>query len=243
MARFSVGREAALIAAWLVHLYTATGLVFAFLAVTHTIEDDYRTAFFWLAAQVIVDATDGALARAAQVSRRLPWFNGAKLDDIVDYLTYVFVPAVMVWRGLLVAAEWTVPVASAMLLSSAYGFNRDDAKTTDHYFTGFPSYWNIVVLYLFVAAWPPGVNAAILLGLAVLVFVPIRYVYPSRTPYRRTPTVALGLLWGVAMLVMLWEYPAVSPALFVASLIFPAYYIALSLVLHVRRRARTEPEA
>jgi phosphatidylcholine synthase len=211
--------------------------VFAFLAVTKTIEDDYRTAFFWLAAQVVVDTSDGALARRAQVTRHLPWFNGAKLDDIVDYLGYVFVPALMVWRGLLVPAEWTVPVASAMLLSSAYGFNRDDAKTPDHFFTGFPSYWNIVVLYLFFAAWPPGVNAAILLGLAALVFVPIRYVYPSRTPVWRVPTIALGAIWGVAMLLMLWEYPAVRPALFTASLIFPLYYVALSLMLNARRRA------
>ena len=224
-------------AAWLVHLYTATGLVFAFLAVTSTIEDDYRSAFLWLAAQLAVDASDGVLARRAQVSRHLPWFNGAKLDDIVDYLTYVFVPALMVWRGVLVPDAWTIPVASAMLLSSAYGFNREDAKTPDHFFTGFPSYWNIVVLYLFLAAWPPGVNAAILLALAVLVFVPIRYVYPSRTPVWRAPTIALGAAWGVAMLLMLWEYPVVRPALLTASLIFPLYYVALSLMLNARRRA------
>ena len=97
----------------------------------------------------------------------------------------------------------------------------------------------LVVLYLFIAAWPPGVNAAILLGLAVLVLVPIRYVYPSRTLFWRVPTLALGLLWGVAMLLMLWQYPAVSPALFAGSLLFPAYYLALSLILHARRRTRT----
>ena len=80
---------------------------------------------------------------------RLPWFDGAKLDDIVDYLTYVFVPALLRLAGAAGADAWTLPVACAMLLSSAYGFNRDDAKTTDHFFTGFPSYWNIVVFYLF----------------------------------------------------------------------------------------------
>ena len=76
---------------------------------------------------------------------------------------------------------WALPVGSAMLLSSAFGFNRDDAKTADHFFTGFPSYWNIVVLYLFVLGLPPSSTRLILLALAVLVFVPIRYVYPSRT--------------------------------------------------------------
>jgi len=222
------------IAAWLVHLYTASGAVLAFLAVREVVEGDYRTAFFWLALQVIVDATDGVLARRVRVSERLPWFNGAKLDDIVDYLTYVFVPALVVWRGLLVPGAWSLTVASAMLLSSAYGFNREDAKTADHFFTGFPSYWNIVVFYLMSASWPPAANAAILLALAVLVFVPIRYIYPSRTPVWRVPTNALGALWGIAILAMLWQFPMVAPPLFFVSLIFPIYYVVLSLALHWR---------
>jgi phosphatidylcholine synthase len=227
------------IAAWLVHLYTGSGVVLAFLAARSIIDYDYRTAFFWLSLQVAVDATDGILARAARVSTRLPWFNGAKLDDIVDYLTYVFVPALFVWRALLVPDEWTIPVAAAMLLASAYGFNRDDAKTADHFFTGFPSYWNIVAFYLLLAGWPAPLNAAILLGFAVLVFVPIRYVYPSRTPIWPWPTNVLGVVWGVLMLVMLWQYPAVSRTVFLASLVFPVYYGALSVVLHFRRRQMT----
>jgi phosphatidylcholine synthase len=184
---------------------------------------------------VVVDSTDGVLARAARVSERLPWFNGSKLDDIVDYLTYVFVPALFVWRALLVPDRWAVPVAAAMLLSSAYGFNRDDAKTPDHFFTGFPSYWNAVVFYLFVARWPSEVNAAILLTLSVLVFVPIRYIYPSRTRQWQTLTLVLGSVWAVLMLVMLWQFPAVSRPIFLASLVFPIYYTAISLALNVRR--------
>lgn len=222
--------------AWLVHLYTASGAVLAFLAARSIIEYDYRTAFFWLWLQVAIDATDGLLARAARVSVRIPWFNGAKLDDIVDYLTYVFVPALFVWRALLVPDAWTVPVACAIVLSSAYGFSRDDAKTADHFFTGFPSYWNVVAFYLLVAGWPSRVNAAILLGLAVLVFVPIRYVYPSRTPVWRWPTNVLGAAWAVLMLVMLWRYPAVPQSLVLVSLVFPVYYLALSVVLHVWHR-------
>lgn len=222
--------------AWVAHLYTASGAVLAFLAVTDIFEHDYRTAFFWLYLQVVIDATDGMLARRLRVKQRLPWFNGAKLDDIVDYLCYVFIPALFVWRALLVPDRWSVPVAAAMLLSSAYGFNRDDAKTDDHYFLGFPSYWNIVVFYLFVARWPSEVNAAILLTLAVLVFVPVRYLYPSRGPVFQTPTILLGLVWGALMLVMLWQFPAVSRAVFVTSLVFPIYYAVLSLWLEIRRR-------
>ena len=224
--------------AWLAHLYTAVGAVVAFLAAQAVVEQDYRTAFFWLGVQIAVDATDGLLARAVRVSELTPGFNGAKLDDIVDYLTYVFVPALFVWRASLVPEGWTLWVAAAMLLSSAYGFNRTDAKTADHFFTGFPSYWNIVVFYLLVAGLPAAGNGIILLALAVLVFVPVRYIYPSRTPVLQWPTNLLGVIWGVLMLVMLWQYPAISPGVFAASLVFPVYYVALSLALHRRRRSR-----
>ena len=223
-----------MIGAWLVHLYTASGAVLAFLAARAVIDFDYRTAFFWLWLQVVVDATDGFLARRARVSERIPWFNGAKLDDIIDYLTYVFVPALFVWRGVIVPGAWTVPVASAMLLSSAYGFSRDKAKTEDLFFTGFPSYLNIVVFYLLIARWPTAVNTAILLVLAVLVFVPLRYVYPSRTLQWRATTNVLAAIWAALLLLMLWQYPAVSRLAFLASFVFPAYYGVVSLSLHVR---------
>ena len=222
------------VAAWLVHLYTASGFVLAFLAAKAAIDHDFRTAFLYLSAQVFVDATDGVLARAARVSERLPWFSGSKLDDLVDYLTYVFVPALIVWRALLVIDPWTTIVPSAMLLSSGYGFSHMKAKTGDHFFTGFPSYWNIVVLYLLLLQLSPDVNAVILLGFAVMVFVPIRYIYPSRTTILPRTTNALGAAWGAAMLTVLWQYPQVSRTLVLASLAFPVYYFALSFVAHAR---------
>ena len=221
--------------AWLAHLYTAASAVLALLATIAIFEYRFRDAFFWLAVTIIIDSSDGVLARAVRVKERLPWFNGAKLDDIVDYLTYVFVPALFVWRSLLVPAAWTLPVASAMLLSSGYGFNREDAKTSDHFFTGFPSYWNLVVFYLFLMHTSQIVNAIILLVLAIFVFIPIRYLYPSRTPYGRMLTVVLGLVWGAMLLVMIWELPAVSPILLWGSMLFPVYYIVLSLVVGRRR--------
>ena len=222
--------------AWLVHLYTASSAVFAFLALTRIFYDRYPDAFFWLFLAVAVDATDGVLARRAQVSERLPWFNGSKLDDIVDYLTYVFVPAFFIWHALLVPDIWAIPIAALMLLSSAYGFNREDAKTTDHFFTGFPSYWNVVAFYLYVGQWPPMLNAVILLVCVALVFVPIGYVYPSRTPVLQVPTLVLGALWGVLMIAMLFQAPDVSRVIFWLSFVFPLYYVVLSLILHARRR-------
>jgi phosphatidylcholine synthase len=221
------------IGAWLAHLFTASGIVLAFMATVSVFEHDYRAAFFWLWLQVVVDAVDGVLARRARVKERLPWFDGAKLDDIIDYVTYVFVPALFIWRALLVPDALAVPVAAAMLLSSAYGFNRSDAKTSDHFFTGFPSYWNIVAFYLYVAQWSPATNAAILLVLAVLVFVPIKYLYPSRSPVLRWPTNLLGAFWGALMLLMLWRAPNVPPLVFLLSWVFPIYYVVVSLFLNV----------
>jgi phosphatidylcholine synthase len=223
-------------AAWLVHLYTASSVVCGFLALTRIFYDRYRDAFFWLALTVVIDATDGVLARRTQVASRLPWFNGAKLDDIVDYVTYVFVPAFFAWHALLVPERAAILVAAAMLLSSAYGFNTDDAKTADHFYTGFPSYWNVVVFYLYVADWAPEINLVILLGLSVLVFVPIRYLYPSRSPVFRRLTVGLGVLWGILVMTMLWQMPNVSRTVFWLSLAFPVYYVLLSFTLHMRRR-------
>ena len=222
--------------AWLVHLYTASGALFAFLALNRIFYDRYRDAFFWLFVAVIVDATDGMLARRADVQSRLPRFDGAKLDDIVDYLTYVFVPAFFVWHALLVPDRWSTILVGAILLSSAYGFNRVDAKTADGFFTGFPSYWNVVVFYLYLAGTSPAVNAAILATLVVLVFVPVRYVYPSQTVSWRLPTMGLGAMWVLLMCTMLWQMPIVSQPIFWASLVFPAYYVTLSFALDVKRR-------
>ena len=128
-----------------------------------------------------------------------------------------------------------------MLLSSAYGFAAADAKTNDHFFTGFPSYWNIVALYLHIAGLPPVVNAMIVLVLSALVFWRVGYVYPSRTPTLRRLTLALGACWAVVVVAMILMIPRVPPALFAVSFAFPVYYTALSLALHIRRPIGTEP--
>jgi phosphatidylcholine synthase len=215
---------------------TAAGALLAFLMITATGAGDYRRALLWMALATAIDSADGVLARAARVKERLPNFDGARLDDIVDYLTFVFAPAYLVYHARLAPDGLVLVVVAAMLLSSAYGFSNEAAKTSDHFFTGFPSYWNIVVFYLLVLAAPPGFNAAVLIGLAVLVFVPIAYVYPSRTPTLRAPTIALGVTWAVLVLVMIWQFPDVWRPVLYLSLVFPAYYLILSLTLDARRR-------
>jgi phosphatidylcholine synthase len=223
--------------AWAVHAYTASGAVLAFLAAQSVVADNWRLAFLWLFVAVLVDSTDGYFARLVRVHDRLPQFSGARLDDLVDYLTFVFVPTLLVWRAELVPVGWMLPVAAAMLLSSAYGFVAADAKTTDHFFTGFPSYWNIVVLYLVVLGLVPLSNAIILLALAALVFVRVSYIHPSRTLAWRTVTMILCILWGALMLVLILTLPNASRTLAWLSLFFPIYYVLLSFTLHRKRSA------
>ena len=221
--------------AWLAHLYTATGLIFGFVALSEVAAEHFRAAFLWLFVALLVDATDGWFARALQVER-LPSFSGARLDDIVDYVTYVFVPAYLLYRAGSIAPAAALPVTSAILLASAYGFASSEAKTADHFFTGFPSYWNIVALYLFLARMPGWVNALILLTLCGFVFVRTTYVYPSRMSTLRSLTIVAGSAWGALLLWMVWRLPDRSPGVLLVSLTFPAYYAVLSFVLHRQRR-------
>jgi phosphatidylcholine synthase len=223
-------------AAWGVHLLTASSAPAGVLAILAAERHDAAAAMGWMAYTVAIDSIDGTLARAVGVKQVLPYFDGTRLDDLVDYFTYVVVPALFLLHLDLLPASVAVPVALCPVLASAYGFCRTDAKTADHYFTGFPSYWNIVAFYLYTLGWPRAVNAAILVVLAVAVFVPIRYVYPSRTTTLRWLTVGLGVAWGVAVLYALAHLTAVPRTLVVASLAFPVYYLALSLALHARGR-------
>ncbi|MEW5982081.1 MAG: CDP-diacylglycerol O-phosphatidyltransferase [Acidobacteriota bacterium] len=231
----STPSTAAVASAWAVHLYTAFGAVLGLLALMAVIDGDDRAAFFWLIAATIVDSSDGMLARLARVKERTPRVDGTRLDDIVDYLTYVFVPAVLMLRAGLFPAGAGLAVAAAVLLASAFGFSRTDAKAEDHFFTGFPSYWNIVAFYLYAGGLSPLANAGIVLALAVLVFVPVGYLYPSRTPALRRTTIGLGGAWGLLVCWLVWRVPEVPRSWLAVSLAYPAYYVGVSLRLQARR--------
>ncbi len=225
-------------AARAVHALTASGALVGLVALWAGWQGDLRAAFLWLIAATAIDAVDGWLARLARVGTHAPEIDGARLDDIVDYVTYVFVPAAIMLRAGLFPAGLAWPVAGAVVLSSAFGFSRADAKTPDHFFTGFPSYWNIVALYLVLLGLAPAWNAAIVLVLALLVFVPVGYLYPSRMTVLRVPTLAFGAIWAAQMTWIVWRLPEGSPEAVLWSLAFPVFYVVLSLVLHVRRGVR-----
>lgn len=208
----------------------------AFLGLVAVNAGDARTAFLWMVLATLIDSTDGVLARLADARTNEPGIDGGRLDDIIDYLTFVFLPAYFVYHFRMVPDAVELPVAAAMLVSSAFGLSATDAKTTDHFFTGFPSYWNIVVFYLYGLHSAPAVNAIILVALAGLVFVRVGYIYPSRTPAWRAVTLGLGILWGAAVAVCVWTLPVPPRGLLIGSLVFPVYYVVLSLMLQRGRR-------
>jgi phosphatidylcholine synthase len=227
-----------------VHLYTASGAVLALLMLVAAFQGEAVKALWLMLASLIIDSTDGLLARRLRVSEALPFFDGAMLDNIVDYMTYVFAPMVLLWSGgYLPEGNAGVVFAALPLLASSYQFCRVDAKTDDHFFLGFPSYFNVVAFYAIV--FEPGALAAVLVICSLLVFVPIRYVYPTRTIAFRRLSLTLTALWLVSYAVILLEMPRPDPLILGFSILYLCYYFGLSFYLSAKmpEARRLEQEA
>ena len=173
------------LSAWSVHFYTSLGLVAGFLALLAIIDLDISRALLFLALALFIDATDGSLARKADVKRWTPQFDGRKLDDITDYLNYTFIPVVFAYRYGLVTGIAGQLVLGLVLILSAYGFCQKAAKTDDGFFTGFPNFWNIIILYLYIFHLSPTVNALILFFFAILLLAPFKYITHHTEPFHR----------------------------------------------------------
>ncbi|HEX8272577.1 MAG TPA: hypothetical protein VF615_07980 [Longimicrobiaceae bacterium] len=229
--------------AYAVHVYTASGVVFAFVAAAETAsrDTDPRRVFLWLALAVLVDATDGPLARAWKTKTNAPRIDGRTIDDIVDYLTFTFLPMLLVWRmGWLPEPGWLW--VGPVLIASLMGFANTAAKDEGGgFFLGFPSYWNVAAFYaglLFTASgrWPV---AAMFLALAVLTVLPVRFVYPNLAPRPwRLPVLLGAAAWLGIMLAMLPDYPRSPRWMLWASLAYPAFYTVLSWHLARQRPGR-----
>ncbi len=215
------------LAAWGVHLFTASGAVIAVLALAAIARDDFKSAAIWMLLALVIDAVDGTLARAVRVKEVLPGFDGRRLDDMVDFLNYVVVAVVfMAASGHLPALLWAV----VPLLASAYGFSQENAKTEDNFFLGFPSYWNVVAIYAWLLDVAPWTTLAWVAALSVLVFVPIKYIYPSQSPVlRRETTIGAGVWLALLALACLAHESALSIALAWFTLAYPAWYFGVSL--------------
>ena len=223
--------------AWGVHLLTAAGAALGLIALLAIGRNDPGNALRWMALAVVVDGLDGVLARWICVEELAMRIDGGLLDNMVDYLNYAAVPAYFLAAGELLPSPWRIPTAAIILMASAYQFAQIDAKTADRFFTGFPSYWNVAVFYLFVLQISQ-VEALVTVGLlVVLVFVPIRWIYPTRAQQWRGAILITTLLWGATCLVALAAWPQVIPGLVEGSLLYPAFYLGASLYLGGCRRS------
>ena len=231
--------------AWLVHGLTASGAVFAFLALLAIQQRDWRLALLWLAAALAVDAFDGTLARWAHVKQHAARIDGETLDLIIDYLNYVFVPTVLIWRAELVPPALAPWLAAAILVSALYNFARRDKKTEDNYFRGFPALWNVVAFYLFVARPGPEAGAVIVVALAALTFTSVTFVHPFRVrDYGRWLPI-LALLWAIVTLALLrpgWT-PQLRTGLTWASALLVLVLLGLGLLRSLRGPRAAAPPA
>lgn len=225
--------------AWMVHFYTSMGLIFGLLAMVAIWQNNPQAVFMYLGMALFIDATDGTLARTYKVKIYAPELDGRKLDDITDYLNYAFIPAFFCYRFGLISGPGGLAVLGVMLLCAVYGFCQAEAKTNDGYFTGFPNFWNLVIFYLYFLELGPITNGIILGILSGLVFVPVKYVSYSTRPFRRW-TALVSLAYGVMLLAIVITMERPDVHLVLVSLVFPLYYVVLSLYLNLKSAWQTE---
>lgn len=214
----------------LVHVFTAFGIVCALFATHAVIEGDIRRVFVWLAIALVIDAVDGTMARRVNVTAQLPRFSGERLDLVIDYVTYVFVPVLALLHARHLEGTAGTLLASGILLSSLFHFSDLNSKTKDNCFVGFPAIWNIFAFYIFALA-PPGwvTMIATATGIAAT-FVPMPWIHPLRVTALRPLTLAITGLASVAGTVTLvQDFPA-SPLSKVILIAAAAYYAGLAIV-------------
>lgn len=223
------------ILAWAVHIFTASAACFGLLTLVYIYQHQYKHAIWCMATTIVIDALDGTLARLVNVKVVLPNIDGALLDNLVDYLNYVITPCFFLCVHLGMLPEQLIfPLTTAIIISSSYQFCQADAKTPDHFFKGFPCYWNIAIFYMFIFQTTAVTNAVILSILCVLIFIPIKYVYPSRLDYLTSSKKlkllmhGFSIIYGISSALILWHYPSNNPACLVISLGYIALYLILS---------------
>jgi len=217
-----------------VHVFTALGAAFGFLALKAAIDGDITLCFLWLAAALVVDAADGPMARRLNVSETASRYDGATLDLVVDYVTYVLVPAAVLLRPEVLGGTAGLAAGLAIMIGSALYFADTGMKTEDWWFRGFPATWNLVVFHL--AIFRPGATPSLVIVavLTAAMFLPVVFVHPVRVRRFRLATMAALALWSVAALSALLQDLAPDPLTKAALLAGVVYFLGLGLL---RRRA------
>ncbi|HSF94057.1 MAG TPA: phosphatidylcholine synthase [Thermohalobaculum sp.] len=222
-------------AAWAVHAFTGSGIVLGFLAMIAILHGDKLGVFLWLGLALFVDGIDGTLARRVKVREMTPQFDGATLDNVIDYFNYVFVPAMMIYWFGFVPPGWEIYSAAAIMAVSLYTFANLGMKSHDYYFVGFPALWNLVVLYFHVLQTGPWTNLFIIALCCVLTFVPWKYTHPFRVKDWRKVTIPMTVLWAATSFRLVLIDPddakarEASPAIFWLWVGASCYFAALSI--------------
>lgn len=188
-----------------VHAFTASGVVCALFAVEAALAHRFEAVFAWLGLSLVIDAVDGMFARRVEVKRNLPRFSGEQLDLVVDYVTYVFVPVMVMRQAGLLPGWLGFATAALVLLSSLFHFSDTESKAADHSFVGFPALWNIVAFYAFAFGFGSAATLAVALVCIVATFVPLHWLHPMRTPNRMAIAITGTIGWSAAATVLIWS--------------------------------------
>ena len=186
------------------HLFTISGVLLSFFALVASIEQNLELVFFYLALALFIDGIDGSLARMVDVKRHTPHINGENLDNIIDYLNYVFVPVFVIYWLDFVPAGLEIISAFIILAVSCYTFANSNIKTSDFYFSGFPALWNIVILYFYILDTDPFLNFFTICLLAIFTFIPIKYLHPFRVKRFRLVSLSVLGIWMVTTVLILY---------------------------------------
>lgn len=217
-------------AAFAVHIVTATGAACALLALLAAVRGAWVQMFLWLGLALIIDGIDGTLARRLRVAELLPRWSGETLDFVVDFATYVFVPAYAIVAGGLLPPAVAPALGVTVVATGALYFADRRMKTADSYFRGFPALWNVAAFYLFVLKPSPWLAAAAILVLAAATFVPLHFVHPVRVPRWRTLNLAALALWTLLALFALEQDLAPPAWATIALAAIAVYFVAVGLL-------------
>ncbi len=226
--------------AWGVHGFTALGVILALLAALAVLEGNPQACLLWLGLALLVDGLDGSLARRYHVQSVLPDFDGSILDLVIDYLTYVFIPAIFVYRFIPLPEYSLLPAVGLILLSSLFCFCNRNMKSQDNYFVGFPAAWNLVVVYLFLLDFAPWLSLASIVLLAGLTLTRMKFLHPFRVRQFMPLNIAVTLVWMGACAWLILLHPRHPGWLLAIWLLATSYFVGICLWRTAREWLRAD---
>jgi phosphatidylcholine synthase len=222
-------------AAFSVHVFTALGAGIALIALLEAVREHWAAMFGWLGAALVVDALDGPIARRLDVRRVQPNWSGEVLDLVVDFVTYVFVPAYAITASGLLLPLAAPLLGAGIVVSGALYFADRRMKAADNHFRGFPALWNAAAFYLFLLHLPPALSSLGVAVLIVLTFVPFHVLHPIRVKRLRGLTLSLLAAWAVLSIVALANDFNVGPAMTITLCVIAAYIIGSDAVIRLAK--------